>query len=57
MSDTAGFIIYNVVYSLVQVLPMAGYSVHGYRLWCGKNLTHGLPILNPTCSPELPKLF
>jgi len=47
MSDTAGFILYHVIYGLVQVLPMAGYGIHGYGCSVG-NLTHGLPILNPT---------
>jgi len=31
MSDTTGFILYHVIYGLVQVLPTAGYSAHGYR--------------------------
>src|SRR5882724_263263 len=37
VSDTAGFILYRVIYGSVQVLPVAGYSVHGYGCGVGKS--------------------
>jgi len=51
MSDTMGFILYHVIYGSVWVLPMVGYGVHGMgAVW--ENLTHGLPVLNPSSSAD-----
>jgi len=46
VSDTVGFVLYHVIYGLVQVLPMAGYGVHGYGCGVGKSnlqVTHFKP--------------
>ena len=50
MSDTAGFVLYHVIYSLVWVLPMAGYGIHGYGCGVGKSdsqVTHFKPYPTP----------
>ena len=50
MSDTVGFILHYVIYGLVQVLPAAGYGVHGYRCSVGKydlHVTCFKPYLGP----------
>jgi len=46
VSDTVGFVLYRVIYSLVQVLPwqVTVYAGTG-AVW--ENPTCGLPILNP----------
>jgi len=46
ISDTVGFVLHHVIYSSVQVLPMAGYGVHRYRCGVGKSdlrVTHFKP--------------
>ena len=46
VSDTAGFILYCVIYGSVWVLPVAGYGVHGYGCGVGKSnpqVTHFKP--------------
>ena len=50
MSDTMGFILHCVIYSLVQVLPTVGYGVHGYMCGVGKSdpwVTHFKPYVHP----------
>ena len=37
ISDTVGFVLYCVIYGVVQVLPMVGYSVHGYGYSVGNS--------------------
>ena len=46
ISDTVGFVLYCVIYSLVWVLPVVGYSVHRYGYGVG-NSNPQVTCLNP----------